>query len=179
MFFLSPNSNESQEQAENTKDLFLSGSSGGWLTASNELSTCCSCQCWADLPFEPWPGPYGCRQKHRAWLLPSSFVNKKTLRTAEDSDHWNVIFAMQLKSWSQESRLKECQHSHPTAARNCSEPPQTFLPRTQHAIACHYPLLPPISSRKIYDMCFCTPLPGMLYTKNRSFPCDFQLASQS
>lgn len=57
----------------------------------------------ADLPFEPWPGPYGCRQKHGAWLLPSSFVNKKTLRTAEDSDHWNVTFAMQLKSWSQET----------------------------------------------------------------------------
>lgn len=78
LFFLSHNRNKSYEQAENTKD--LSGSLGGWLTASNEL---CTLLLSGPHEFSFWALAWArdCVQKEGAWFLPSSFVR----RNAKDS----------------------------------------------------------------------------------------------
>lgn len=136
LFFPSHNRNKSYEQAENKKD--LSGSLGGWLTASNEL---CTLLLSGPREFSFWAlaWPRDCVQKEGVWFLPSSFVR------CNAKDNWGqqslkLRLCKAAKTQVTGSRLRQSQHSH-VPHLLCTavswDSPLTFLPRTQSVFGSH------------------------------------------
>lgn len=121
LFFLPHNSNKSQEQAEKTKDLFLSGSLGGWLTASNELFAYCSWQRWANSPLSPDMSHVTADRKRELGF----FLQVLSIKhNANDSWGQQSLKLRLCRAAKNQVRRKQVQKipafSYPTAALNCS-----------------------------------------------------------
>lgn len=151
LFFLThnSNSNKSQEQAENTKDLFLSGSLGGWLTASNELFAYCSCQHWANSPLSPDLSHVTADRKRELGF----FLEVSSIRhNAKDSWGQQSVKLRLCKAAKNQVTGKQVENipafSYPTAALNCImlSLSQDFSPQNSECL--WIPLHLPTSSRK-------------------------------